>query len=53
MFVLLELIECEERKTLSGLLRVVGERVSLSSLSRFMNRWSWSGEAVAQTKRQR
>ena len=49
VIVLLGLIECEERKTLSGLLRVVGERVSLSGLSRFMNRWFWSEEVVVQT----
>ena len=30
--VLLGLIECEERKTMTGLLRVVGERISLSGL---------------------
>ncbi|MFQ5612837.1 MAG: hypothetical protein ACE5H9_11955 [Anaerolineae bacterium] len=47
--VLLGLIECEERKTLTGLLRVVGERISLSGLSRFMNRWAWPVEEVAQT----
>ena len=35
VIVLLGLIECEERKTMSGLLRVIGERVSLSGLSRF------------------
>ena len=47
--VLLGLIECEERKTMTGLLRVVGEHTSLSGLSRFMNRWPWSIEQVAQT----
>lgn len=47
--VLLGLIECEERKTMTGILRVVGERISLSGLSRFMNRWPWSTEEVAQT----
>ncbi|MEZ4769795.1 MAG: transposase [Caldilineales bacterium] len=46
--VLLGLIECEERKTMTGLLRVVGERISLSGLSRFMNRWPWSMEAVTE-----
>lgn len=46
--VLLGLIECEERKTMTGLLRVVGERISLSGLSRFLNRWPWSAEEVAQ-----
>ena len=36
VIVLLGLIECEERKTLTGLLRVIGESVSLSGLSRFL-----------------
>ena len=49
MTVLLGLIECEERKTLTGLLRVVGERISLSGLSRFMSKWPWSAAEVAQT----
>ena len=47
--VLLGLIECEERRTLQGLLRNVWEKISLSGLSRFLGRWSWSAEAVAQT----
>ena len=47
--VLLGLIECEERKTLTGLIRVVGERISLSGLSRFMSKWPWSAAEVAQT----
>jgi hypothetical protein len=47
--VLLGLIECEERKTMTGLMRVVGERISLSGLSRFLSKWSWSAEQVAQT----
>lgn len=37
--VLLGLIECEEGKTMTGVLRVVGEHISLSGLSRLMNRW--------------
>ncbi len=49
VIVLLGLIECDERKTMTGLLRVVGERVSLSGLSRFLNKWPWSAETVAQT----
>jgi hypothetical protein len=44
--VLLGLIECEERKTMTGMLRVVGEQISLSGLSRFLNKWSWSLSAV-------
>lgn len=47
--VLLGLIECEERKTMTGLLRVVGEPLSLSGLSRFLNKWCWSRSAVATT----
>src|SRR5215211_4851605 len=49
VIVLLGLIECEERKTMSGLLRVIGEQVSLSGLSRFLNKWSWSPVEVAQS----
>lgn len=49
VMVLLGLIECEERKTMSGLLRVIGERVSLSGLSRFLNKWKWSPTEVAQS----
>jgi len=49
VIVLLGLIECEERKTMSGLLRVIGEQVSLSGLSRFLNKWSWSPAKVAQS----
>jgi hypothetical protein len=37
--VLLGLIECGERKTMSGMLRVVGEQLSLAGLSRFLNKW--------------
>ncbi len=47
VIVLLGLVECEEWKTLSGLLRVIGEQVSLSGLSRFLNKWSWSPEKVS------
>jgi hypothetical protein len=47
--VLLGLIECEERKTMTGILRVVGERISLSGLSRFLSKWPWSAAEVAQT----
>jgi hypothetical protein len=49
VIVLLGLVECEERKTLSGLRRWVAERISLSGLSRFMSKWPWSTESVAQT----
>lgn len=51
--VLLGLVECEERKTMTGLLRVVGERISLSGLSRFLSKWPWSPTEVAQTWLQR
>ena len=51
--VLLGLVECEERKTMTGLLRVVGERISLSGLSRFLSKWPWSPTDVAQTWLQR
>lgn len=47
--VLLGLVECEERKTMTGLLRVVGERISLSGLSRFLSKWPWSPKDVART----
>jgi len=45
--VLLGLVECEGRSTLKGLLRCVGEKVSLSGLSRFLSRWPWSPAEVA------
>ena len=48
VIVLLGLIECEGRKTMSGLLGVIGEQVSLSGLSRFLNKWKWSPAKVAQ-----
>jgi hypothetical protein len=47
VIVLLGLIECEERRTMTGLLRVIGERVSLSGLSRFLNKWPWSPNKIA------
>ena len=34
---------------MTGLLRVVGERISLSGLSRFMSKWPWSPAEVVQT----
>ena len=49
VIVLLGLVECEERKTMSGMLRVVAEQVSLSGLSRFLNQWPWAPEKVAAT----
>lgn len=47
--VLLGLVECEQRRTLRGLLAGVGEKVSLCGLSRFFTRWRWSAAEVAQT----
>jgi len=49
VIVLLALVQCEARHTLTALLRHVGEPVSLSGLSRFFSRWSWSPERVAAT----
>jgi hypothetical protein len=48
VMVLLGLIECEGRRTLSGLLSTVGEKVSVCGLSRFFSRWQWSPTEVAQ-----
>jgi hypothetical protein len=47
--VLLGLVECQGRSTLSGCLQGVGEAISLSGLSRFLSRWPWSPAEVAQT----
>src|SRR6266700_1797970 len=44
--VLLGLMECEGRRTLSGVLREVGQSPSLSGLSRFLAVAPWSCEAV-------
>jgi hypothetical protein len=49
VIVLLGLIECEGRRTLRGLLAVIGEKASLCGLSRFFNRWQWSTAQVAHT----
>ncbi len=46
--VLLGLIECEERKTMTGILRVVGEPISLCGLSRFLNKCRWQPAKVAE-----
>lgn len=48
VMVLLGLVECEGRRTLSGLLSTVGEKVSVCGLSRFFSRWQWSPTEVAQ-----
>lgn len=47
VIVLLGLIECEQRRTLRGLLANIGEQVSLCGLSRFFNRWKWQMEEIA------
>ena len=47
--ILLGVVECEERKTMTGMKRWVASGISLSGLSRFMSKWSWSAEEVAQT----
>jgi hypothetical protein len=49
VIVLLALIQCEARHTLSALRRAVGEPVALSGLSRFLARWPWSPDRVAAT----
>jgi hypothetical protein len=46
--ILLGLVECEERKTMTGMKRCVAAGISLSGLSRFMSKWPWSAEEVAQ-----
>ena len=46
MIVLLGLIECEGRRTLSAVLREVGQSPSLSGLSRFLAVAPWSHQAV-------
>lgn len=51
--VLLGLIECEERKTLTGMLRTVAEEISLSGLSRFLGKWPWDPAQVAKRWMQR
>jgi len=47
VIVLLGLIECEQRRTLSGLLANIGEQVRLSGLSRFCHCWKWLTEELA------
>ena len=44
--VLLGLMECDGKRTLSGLLHEVGQTLSLSGLSRFFSEAPWSPEAV-------
>ncbi len=47
VIILLALIECQERRTLSALLRTASPRLTLSGLSRFMGRWRWSPQHLA------
>lgn len=47
VIVLLSLLLCQERRTLSGLLRQVSEPVTLSGVSRFLSEAPWSVAAVA------
>lgn len=47
--VLLGLIEQEGRSTLTGFQACVGERISLSGLSRFLGHWPWSHARVVAT----
>jgi SRSO17 transposase len=51
--VLLALMLCQERRTLTALLRRILDARSLSGLSRFFARAPWSEEEVAQTWRER
>ena len=53
VIVLLGLIECEERKTMTGLLRVEAEEVSPSGLSRFLSKWLWEPNHLVQIWLQR
>jgi hypothetical protein len=46
VIVLLGLVECKERSTLTAFLRCVAEAASLCGLSRFLGRWSWSVDEV-------
>src|SRR3954454_3207112 len=47
VIVLWGLIECQERRTLSALVRTVGDRVSLAGMSRFLSRYARSTSAVS------
>jgi hypothetical protein len=51
--VLLALLLCQERRTLTALLRRILDARSLSGLSRFFSRSPWSEEKVAHTWRER
>lgn len=53
VIVLLGLIECDERKTLSGLRRMVVAECSLCGLSRFLSKWQWDPGQVADQWQQR
>src|SRR5436309_3565596 len=47
--VLLALLLCQERHTLSGLRRQIAERCSVAGLSRFLSTAPWSARAVTAT----
>jgi DDE superfamily endonuclease len=49
VIVLLALVQCEARHTLTALLRAIGDPISLSGLSRFLARWPWSPATLAAT----
>ncbi len=51
--VLMGLIQCDERRTLSALLRHVAGDITLSGLSRFMAKSSWSVEEVTTIQQKR
>jgi hypothetical protein len=48
VIVLLGLMMCEGRRTLSGLLRVVGTQASLAGLSRFLSQAPWPEQELTQ-----
>lgn len=51
--VLLGLLQCDERRTLTGLLRQVAVRVSLSGLSRFLKSAPWSVDDLTAARQAR
>ncbi|NWJ47123.1 MAG: hypothetical protein HXX08_14780 [Chloroflexi bacterium] len=48
MTVLLGLVECQERRALSALLRCVSPDLTLSGMSRFFSKWQWSPQTLAE-----
>ena len=47
VIVLLAFTLCEERRTMTGLLRMILDRCSLSGLSRFFGKWKWNETKLA------